>query len=49
VKSAANTLLGSQSAVIAIVGDYAKVKDQIAGFKEITFFDPDGKAISAPQ
>jgi zinc protease len=49
VKSAATTLLGSQASVIAIVGDYAKVKDQIAGFKEIKFFNPDGKAIEPPQ
>jgi zinc protease len=49
VKSAANTLLGSENSVIAVVGDYGKVKDQLAGFKEIKFFDPDGKAISAPQ
>ena len=49
VKSAASVLLGSQDSVIAIVGDYAKVKDQLAAFKEIKFFDPDGKAIPAPQ
>jgi zinc protease len=49
VKSAATTLLGSQSSVIAIVGDYAKVKEQIAGFTNIKFFDPDGKAIPPPQ
>jgi predicted Zn-dependent peptidase len=49
VKSAASTLLGSQNAVIAVVGDYAKVKDQLAGFKEVKFFDPDGKTIPPPQ
>jgi zinc protease len=49
VKNAAGTLLGSQSSVIAIVGDYAKVKDQIAGFKDVKFFDPDGKTIQPPQ
>jgi zinc protease len=49
VKSAASTLLGSQNAVIAVVGEYAKVKDQLAGFKEIKFFDPDGKTIPPPQ
>ena len=31
VKSGAETLLGSENSVIAIVGDYAKVKDQLAG------------------
>ena len=35
--------------VIAIVGDYAKVKDQLAGYKDITFIDTDGKTIPAPQ
>ena len=49
VKSAASVLLGSQDSVIAIVGDYAKVKDQLAAFKDIKFFDPDGKSIQAPQ
>ncbi len=49
VKNATGTLLGSQPSVIAIVGDYGKVKDQIAGFKEIKFFDPDGKSIPPPQ
>jgi zinc protease len=49
VKGAAAVLLGSQDSVIAIVGDYSKVKDQLTGFKEIKFFDPDGKSISAPQ
>jgi predicted Zn-dependent peptidase len=48
VKSAAGTLLGSQNSVIAIVGDWAKVKDQLAGFKEITFLDADGKTIPEP-
>jgi predicted Zn-dependent peptidase len=48
VKSAASTLLGSQDSIIAIVGDYAKVKDQLAGFKNITFVDVDGKPIQPP-
>jgi zinc protease len=49
VKTAAATLLGSEHSVIAIVGDYAKVKDQLAGFKDITFLDTDGKTIPPPQ
>ena len=49
VKTAAATLLGSQNSVIAIVGDWAKVKDQLAGFKDVTFFDTDGKTIPPPQ
>jgi predicted Zn-dependent peptidase len=48
VKSAAHTLLGSENSVIAIVGDYAKVKDQLGAFSRITFLDTDGKPISAP-
>ena len=48
VKNAARTLLGSENAVIAIVGDYAKVKDQLAAFRNITFLDADGKPIPAP-
>ena len=33
--------------VVAIVGDYAKVKDQLAAYKDITFLDTDGKVIPA--
>ena len=49
VKSAASTLLGSDNSVIAIVGDYAKVKDQLGAFRDITFIDTDGKPTSPPQ
>jgi zinc protease len=49
VKSASSTLLGSDNSIIVIVGDYAKVKDQIAAYKDITFLDTGGKKISAPQ
>ena len=49
VKNAAATLLGSQASIIAIVGDWAKVKDQLAEFKDVTFLDTDGKVIPAPQ
>jgi predicted Zn-dependent peptidase len=49
VKSAAAMLLGTDNSVIAISGDYAKVKDQLAPFKDITFFDTDGKPIAPPQ
>jgi zinc protease len=49
VKGAASTLLGSETSLIAIVGDYAKVKEQLAGYKKITFLDTDGKTIPAPQ
>ena len=36
-----------ENSVIAIVGDYAKVKDQLTGYKDITFLDTDGKKIRA--
>jgi zinc protease len=49
IKSAAATLLGSENSAIAIVGDYAKVKDQLGAFKAIAFLDADGKTIAPPQ
>ena len=49
VKTASSTLLGSEQSVIAIVGDYAKVKDQLAAYKDITFLDTDGKVIAPPR
>ena len=49
VKSASATLLGSDNSVIAVVGDWTKVKDQLAGYKDITFLDADGKKTTAPQ
>jgi len=49
LKTASGTLLGSQNSLVAIVGDWAKVKDQLASFKDITFLDTDGKVIPAPQ
>ena len=49
VKGAATTLFSSESSVIAIVGDYAKVKEQLAVFKDITFLDVDGNTIPPPQ
>jgi zinc protease len=48
VKTAAAAVLGSENSVIAIVGDYAKVKDQLAEFKNITFIDADGKPTTPP-
>jgi zinc protease len=48
LKTAAATLFGSQDSVIAIVGDYAKVKDQLAAFKDITFLDAEGRKIPPP-
>jgi predicted Zn-dependent peptidase len=49
VKGAAVTLFGSENSVIAVVGDWAKVKDQLAGYTNITFLDTNGKTIPAPQ
>ena len=49
VKTAAQMLLGSQDSVIVVVGDYTKVKDQLAGFTNITFVDISGKPITPPQ
>ena len=49
VKGGAAALLGSENSVIVIVGDYAKVKDQLTAYKDITFFDTDGKKIPPPQ
>jgi predicted Zn-dependent peptidase len=48
VKSGASTVLGSENSVIAIVGDWAKVKDQLAAYKDITFIDADGKVVPPP-
>ena len=48
VKSAAASLLGSTNAVIVIVGDYAKVKDQLGAFNDITFLDIEGKKVTPP-
>jgi len=49
VKTGAQMLLGSENSLVVIVGDYAKVKDQLGGFSDITFVDIDGKPIPAPQ
>ena len=49
VKAASSTLFGSENSVIAIVGDYSKVKDQLAGYPNITFLDAEGKTIPPPQ
>jgi len=48
IMSGAASLLASQDSVIAIVGDYTKVKDQLSAFTNITFVDADGKTIPPP-
>jgi zinc protease len=49
VKAASATLLGSENSVVVVVGDWAKVKDQLVAYKDVTFLDTDGKTIPAPQ
>jgi zinc protease len=49
VKTAAQMLLGSENSVIVIVGDYAKVKDQLGAFQNISFVDIHAKPIPPPQ
>jgi predicted Zn-dependent peptidase len=49
VKTGAQMLLGSEDSVIVIVGDYAQVKDQLGGFKDISFVDINGNPIKPPQ
>jgi zinc protease len=49
VKRASQLLFGTDSSLITVVGDWAKVKDQLATFKDITFVDVDGRATAAPQ
>ena len=48
MKSASVTLFGSENSVIVIVGDYSKVKDQLASYTNITFLDTDGRTIPPP-
>jgi zinc protease len=49
IKTGAGMLLGSDDSVVVVVGDYPKVKEQLAGFANITFVDLTGKPISEPQ
>jgi predicted Zn-dependent peptidase len=49
IKTGAQMLLGSENSVVVIVGDYTKVKDQLAGFADITFVDLTGKPIAEPK
>jgi len=48
VKEGAAVLLGSENSLITIVGDWAKVKNQLGAFTNITFVDVDGKPIPPP-
>ena len=49
VKTGAQMLLGSEDSVVVIVGDYTQVKDQLTGFKNISFVDVNGNPIAPPQ
>lgn len=49
VKTAAEMLLGDEDSVVVVVGDWAQVKGQLAGFTNISFVDLSGKAIPPPQ
>jgi len=44
--SMTSRVFGSENSVIAIVGDYEKVKGQLGGFKDITVLDTEGKTIT---
>jgi zinc protease len=48
VKAGADALLGSADSVVVIVGDWAKVKDQLGAFTDITFLDINGRTIAPP-
>ena len=49
VKTGAEMLLGSENSVVVIVGDYAKVKDQLGAFTNVAFVDLSGKPIPEPK
>jgi len=49
IKTGAEMLLGSADSLVVIVGDYAKVKDQLGAFTNITFVDLAGKPIPEPK
>lgn len=49
VATGARMLLPSADAVVVVVGDYTKVKDQLTGFRDITFVDITGAPIPPPQ
>jgi hypothetical protein len=48
VQAAARVLLAPGDAVIAIVGDWGKVREQLDGYGTITFLDAEGRTLSAP-
>ncbi len=49
VVTGARMLLGAEDSLVVVVGDYTKVKDQLAGFADIAIVDVSGQPIPAPQ
>jgi zinc protease len=49
VVTGARMLLGSADSLVVVVGDYTKVKDQLAGFASVEIVDVSGTPIAAPQ
>jgi predicted Zn-dependent peptidase len=49
VVTGARMLLGSADSLVVVVGDYTKVKDQLAGFADIQIVDISGQPIAVPQ
>ena len=49
IKTGAQMLLGAEDSVVTVVGDWTKVKDQLAGFANVRFFDLNGKPIPEPK
>jgi zinc protease len=49
IKSASVVLLGSENSVIAIAGDWPRVKDQLTDYRDVKFFDTGGRPIAPPQ
>ena len=49
VVTGARMLLGAADSLVVVVGDYTKVKDQLAGFADIQIVDVSGQPIPVPQ
>lgn len=49
VVTGARMLLGAADSLVVVVGDYTRVKDQLAGFADVEIVDVTGKPIPAPQ
>lgn len=49
VSTGADILLATTDSLVVVVGDYTKVKDQLAGFANVQVVDVTGKPISPPE